>query len=73
MGARAEPEQFSGQREAYLHDLFRSGRRSFSDHSRQQPKTFNVAETVPGVFEVSTKVTSNVPVIAEMSMYGDGK
>ncbi|MBU4173864.1 MAG: hypothetical protein KJ686_03025 [Actinobacteria bacterium] len=36
-------------------------------------KTFNVAETVPGVYEVSTKVTSNLPVIAEKAMYGDGK
>jgi hypothetical protein len=36
-------------------------------------KTFNVAETVPGVYEVSTKVTSNKPVIAERAMYGDEK
>jgi len=36
-------------------------------------KTFNVADTVPGVFEVSTRVTSNIPVIAERAMYGDGK
>jgi len=36
-------------------------------------KTFNVAETVPGVYEVSTKVTSNAPVIAERAMYGDAK
>ncbi len=35
--------------------------------------TFNVAETVPGLLEVSTKVTSNVPVIAERAMYGDAK
>jgi hypothetical protein len=34
-------------------------------------KTFNMAETVPGVYEVSTKVTSNVPVITERAMYGD--
>jgi len=36
-------------------------------------KTFNVAEIVPDVFEVSTKVTSSVPVIAERAMYGDRK
>jgi pimeloyl-ACP methyl ester carboxylesterase len=36
-------------------------------------KTFNIAETVPGVYEVSAKVTSNVPVIAERAMYGDVK
>jgi hypothetical protein len=35
--------------------------------------TFNVAETVPGIYEVSTEVTSNVPVIAERAMYGDRK
>ena len=33
-------------------------------------KTFNVADTVPGVYEVATRVTSSVPVIAERAMYG---
>ncbi len=39
-------------------------------HSR---KSYNVAYTVPVTWEVSTKVDSNVPVIAERSMYGDPK
>ena len=34
-------------------------------------RTYNVAETVPGAWEVSTEVTSTQPVIAERSMYGD--
>jgi len=32
-------------------------------------KTFNVADAVPGEWSVSTMVTSNVPVVAERSMY----
>ncbi|MBU1672170.1 MAG: hypothetical protein KKF41_11755, partial [Actinobacteria bacterium] len=32
-------------------------------------KSVNVAETVPGEWDVSTKVTSDVPVIAERSVY----
>ena len=36
-------------------------------------KTFNVADTVPGQWSVSTTVTSNKPVIAERSMYGAGR
>jgi hypothetical protein len=39
-------------------------------HSR---KSYNVAYTVPVTWEVSTQVDSNVPVIAERSMYGDPK
>ncbi|MFH1149606.1 MAG: hypothetical protein V1748_03945 [Actinomycetota bacterium] len=34
-------------------------------------KTYNIASTVPGVWEVSTKVTSNRAVIVERAMYGD--
>ena len=37
-------------------------------HSRQ---TFNVADTVPWEWEVSTKVVASAPVIAERAMYGD--
>ena len=33
--------------------------------------TFNVAETV-STYEVSTKVTSNIPVVVERAVYGDG-
>jgi len=36
-------------------------------------KTFNVADTVPGQFEVSTKVTADRPVVAERAMYGNGR
>ncbi|MBU4174986.1 MAG: hypothetical protein KJ907_12190 [Actinobacteria bacterium] len=32
-------------------------------------ESFNVADTVPGQWEVSTEVTSSVPVIAERAMY----
>jgi hypothetical protein len=39
-------------------------------HSRQ---TFNVASSVPNVWEVSTKVTSDKPVIAERAMYGNSR
>ena len=39
-------------------------------HSR---KTFNVADTVGQVWEVSTRVTSDKPVIAERAMYGNGR
>jgi hypothetical protein len=35
-------------------------------HSR---RTFNVADSVPNVWEVSTKVTSDKPVVAERSVY----
>ena len=33
--------------------------------------TFNVADTVPGQWSVSTMVTADRPVVAERSMYGD--
>ena len=33
--------------------------------------TFNVADTVPGQWSVSTMVSSDKPVVAERSMYGD--
>lgn len=36
-------------------------------------KTYNAADTVPGNWQVSTKVHSDKPVIAERSMYGDPK
>jgi len=36
-------------------------------------KTYNVADTVPNTDEVSTMVTSDRPVIAERSMYGNGR
>jgi Peptidase_C39 like family/Family of unknown function (DUF5719) len=39
-------------------------------NSRQ---TFNVADSVPGNWEVSTKVTSDLPVVAERSMYGGNR
>ena len=39
-------------------------------HSR---KTFNVADTVGQVWEVSTRVSSDKPVIAERAMYGNGR
>jgi Papain family cysteine protease/Family of unknown function (DUF5719)/IPT/TIG domain len=39
-------------------------------NSRQ---TFNVADTVPGEWNVSTRVTSDKPIIAEHAMYGNGR
>jgi len=39
-------------------------------NSRQ---TFNVGDTVPGNWEVSTKVTSDLPVVAERAMYGGNR
>ena len=39
-------------------------------NSRQ---TFNVADTVPGEWEVSTHVSSDQPVIAERAVYWDGR
>jgi hypothetical protein len=36
-------------------------------------KTFNVADSVPGSWEVSTRVSSNRPVVAERSMYGNNR
>ncbi|MHB8894006.1 MAG: DUF5719 family protein [Candidatus Geothermincolia bacterium] len=36
-------------------------------------KTFNVADTVPNDWSVSTKVTSNAPVIAERAVYGNNR
>jgi hypothetical protein len=36
-------------------------------------RTFNVADTVPGNWSVSTKVTSSQPVIAERAMYGNSR
>ena len=36
-------------------------------------KTFNVAESVPDTWEVSTRVHSDVPVVAERAMYGNGR
>ncbi|MBU4391611.1 MAG: hypothetical protein KJ907_05480, partial [Actinobacteria bacterium] len=43
---------------------------TISANSRQ---TFNVGDTVPGEWEVSTRVTSDQPVIAERAMYWDGR
>jgi len=43
------------------------------DIAANSRKTFNVADTVPGAWEVSTKVTANKPVVAERSMYGNGR
>ena len=39
-------------------------------NSRQ---TYNVASTIPDCWEVSTKVTSDEPVIAERAVYGDSR
>lgn len=39
-------------------------------HSRQ---TFDVADTLPGAWSVSTLVSSDHPVIAERAMYGNGR
>ncbi|MFH1150974.1 MAG: carboxypeptidase-like regulatory domain-containing protein [Actinomycetota bacterium] len=36
-------------------------------------KTFNVSEYVPAEYNVSTKVTSDIPVVAERSMFGNGR
>jgi len=36
-------------------------------------KTYNVADTVPWEWEVSTKVTASRPVVAERAMYGDSR
>jgi nitrogen fixation protein FixH len=36
-------------------------------------QTFNVADTVPGAWQVSARVTADRPVIAERSMYGGGR
>jgi hypothetical protein len=36
-------------------------------------RSFNVADTVPDNWEVSTRVTSNIGVIAERAMYGPGR
>jgi hypothetical protein len=36
-------------------------------------KTFFVADTVPNQWSVSTRVTSDTPIIAERSMYGNGR
>ncbi len=44
--------------------------KTLAANSRQ---TFNVAESVPGAWAVSTEVTSDVPVIAERAMYGGGR
>ncbi len=35
-------------------------------------KSFNVSNTCPGEWEVSTRVTSDQPVVAERAIYGDG-
>jgi len=35
--------------------------------------TFNIADTLPGVFSVSTKVVSNRPVVCERSVYWGGR
>ena len=43
---------------------------ALAPNSRQ---TFNVADTVPGAWQVSTRVTADQPVIAERSMYGNGR
>ncbi|MDD5749101.1 MAG: DUF5719 family protein, partial [Actinomycetota bacterium] len=39
----------------------------------QSRTTFNVGSTVPNNWQVSTRVTSSKPVIAERSMYGSGR
>ena len=36
-------------------------------------RTFNVAETVPGAWQVSTRVDANKPVVAERAMYGNNR
>ena len=36
-------------------------------------RTFNVADTVPNAWEVSTHVKSDRPVVAERAMYGNGR
>ncbi len=36
-------------------------------------RTFDVADTVPGKFDVSTMVKANKPVVVERSMYGSGR
>ena len=36
-------------------------------------KTYNVADTVPNTDQVSTMVTADRPIIAERSMYGNGR
>jgi len=36
-------------------------------------KSINVADTVPGTWEVSTKVETSVPVVAERAMYWNGR
>jgi Papain family cysteine protease/IPT/TIG domain/Family of unknown function (DUF5719) len=36
-------------------------------------QTFNVADTVPGQWEVSTRVTADRPVFAERAMYGNNR
>ena len=45
-------------------------RTSFPANSRQ---TSNVADSVPNLDGVSATVSSDVPVIAERSMYGEGR
>ena len=39
----------------------------------QSRMTFNIGQTVPGTWDVSTQVTSSVPVVAERAIYGDAK
>ncbi len=36
-------------------------------------KSFDVAQTVPGAWQVSTRVDSNKPVVAERAMYGNDR
>jgi hypothetical protein len=36
-------------------------------------RTFDVADTVPGKFDVSTRVKASKPVVVERSMYGSGR
>jgi hypothetical protein len=36
-------------------------------------KTFNIAETVPNAWEVSTQIASDKPVVAERAMYGNNR
>lgn len=39
----------------------------------QSRQTFDVSTTVPGAWQVSTKVTSDQPVVAERAMYGNNR
>ena len=63
--------------EADVHVNYQAGNKSYKGPDVTVPansrKTFNVAETVPAEWGVSTDVTSDKPVIVERAMYGDGR